>query len=177
MANGDVTHAEVEGFLQFGNPFPSSSNSTMTETEADSRCSEVNAEVNLALKRLGFSLPIADTDSLTWLQMTKTLGASAYILDGLMAQDTQQDNTRAQRLWTMYERRLSQLLESGGEIIQADRTVDPMPSNVPIIVGEWDANMRKRFLRFPQRAAADQYDDETATRDTDADWSTAIRGF
>lgn len=177
MANGDVTHAEIEAFLKVGAPFPSSSSTTLTETEADALCGEVNAEVNLALKQLGFSLPISDTDSLTWLKLTKTLGSAAYILDGLMAQDTQEDNTRAQRLWTMYERRLSKLFESGGEVIQADRQADPRPTNVPIAVGEWEDQQRKRFLRFPQRAAADQYDDEVAIHDTSADWYTVVRGL
>lgn len=177
MANGDVTHTDVEGFLQLGYPLPETSNTTMTAGEADALCNEVNSEVNLWLKRLGFALPITDADSLTWLQFTKTLGASAYILEGLMAQDVEQDNTRATRLWDQYEKRLQVLRDTGGEILDAARQTSPRPCNVPILVGEYDDAQRKRFLRFPQRAAADQYDDEAEIADTDADWVTAIRGL
>lgn len=149
----------------------------MTASEADALCNEINAEVNLWLKRLGFSLPIMDSDSLTWLQLTKTLGASAYVLDGLMASDAEQDNTRASRLWDQYEKRLQILRDTGGEILGAERQTSPRPCNVPILVGEYDDSQRKRFLRFPQRAAADQYDDEREIADTDADWAAAIRGL
>ncbi len=177
MASGDVTHAEVEGFLQLGYPFPTASDSTMTESEADACCNSINAEVNLWLKRLGFSLPITNTDDVTWLQFTKTLGSSAYILDGLMAQDSEQDNTRAKRLWDMYEQRLQTLRDTNGEILQTERDSGVRPTNLPMVVGEYSSGYGKAHMRFPQRAAADQYDDEIAINESGGDWASAIRGL
>jgi hypothetical protein len=177
MANGDIAHADVEGFLKLGATFPTSSDTAMTETDADSICNEINADVNLLLKQLGFSLPISDADSLQWLTFTKLNGAASIILDGIMAQDTEEENTRAQRYWERYMARLTKLVDSGGEILQAERDSDPQPNRVPIVVGEWDNQQRKRFLRFPQRAAADQYDDTSEVASTGASWKSAIRGF
>lgn len=177
MANGDIAHADVEGFLKLGQNFPSASSTTMTETEADAICDEINADVNLVLKRLGFALDISDADSLQWLKFTKLFGASAVILDGLLAQDSEEDNTRAQRYWDRYMERLTKLVDSGGELLDADRESDPQPNRVPTLVGEWDDEKRKRFLRFPQRAAADQYDHESAIASTRAPWKSAIRGL
>jgi hypothetical protein len=177
MANGDIAHADVEAFIKMGQPFPSSSETTMTETEADSICNEINADVNLILKRLAFSMPISDSDSLEWIKFTKLNGASAIILDGLLAQDSEEGNTRAQRYWDRYMARLNKLVESGGEILQADRETDPQPNRIPTIVGEWDSSQRKRFLRFPQRAAADHHDNDSEIASTGAGWKSAIRGL
>jgi len=177
VANGDIAHADVEGFLKLGAPFPASSDTTMTETEADAICDEINADVNLVLKRLGFALPISDADSLQWLTFTKLLGASSVILDGLLAQDSEEDNTRAQRYWDRYMDRLTKLVESGGDLLDADMETDPQPNRVPTLVGAWSDESRKRFLRFPQRAAADQYDHESELASTSAAWKSATRGL
>ena len=177
MANGDIAHADVEGFLQLGQPFPSASDTTMTEAEADGLCDHINAEVNLVLKRLGFALPITATDSLQWLEMTKKFGSSALILDGLLAQDSEEDNTRATRLWNLYEKRLQQLIDSGGDLLDAPMETDPQPNRVPVLAGEWSDESRKRFLRFRQRARADHYDNDIAISQTRASWKSAIRGL
>jgi hypothetical protein len=177
MANGDVDHADIEAFLTLGEPFPADSDTTMTEADADAICDDINAEINLILKRLGFQMPITDTDSLTWLSLTKKFGAGALVLDGLMAQSTQEENTRAQRYWDRYETRRMQLAESGGEILDAAMETNPQPNRMPVLVGEHSDEGRKRYLRFPQRAAADHYDNDAEIAATGASWTNAIRGL
>lgn len=180
MANGDITHADVEGFINLGRDFPSTSTNpgVMIESEADSICTEISAEVNLALNRLGFSLPLANTNNISWARNTKLFGASAIILDGLLGQDTEEGNTRASRYWERYMARLSQLIESGGDILDgSDKQTDPRPSTMPRGVGDASGETEKRYLRFPQRAAADQYTDEANVRSIGAAWRRAIGGF
>jgi hypothetical protein len=178
MANGDITHADVEGFIKLGYKFPASSNTAMTEAEADSICDEINSEVNLALKRLGFSLPLGDADNINWTRATKLFGASSIILDGILGSDTEEGNTRATRYWDRFLARLSQLIDTGGAILEdSDRQTDPRPNNQPILYGKSDSEGEKRFLRFPQRAAADHYDNEESILDVGASWRTRIRGF
>jgi hypothetical protein len=179
MANGDILHADVEGFINLGRDFPATSTNpgVMIEAEADSICQEISSEVNLALNRLGFGLPLSNTNNINWARNTKLFGASAIILDGLLGQDTEEGNTRAQRYWDRYINRLSQLMDSGGDILDGeDKQTDPRPSNMPLGVGDASGDYKKRNLRFPQRAAADQYTDERETAKVNAPWKGAIAG-
>lgn len=178
MANGDITHEDVEEFIILGRPFPAASATGMDEKSADSICDEINAEVNLALWRLGFSNPLASADNINWAKNTKKFGASSLILDGMLAQDTEEGNTRARRYWDRYLARLTQLINSGGDILDGtDKQTDPRPTNTPLLVGDGTGDGDKRYLRFPQRAAADQFTDEKATRESGAGWKGAIGGF
>jgi len=179
MANGDITHADVEGFINLGRDFPTTSTNpgVMTEAEADSICTEISSEVNLALNRLGFGLPLSNSDNINWARNTKLFGASAIILDGLLGQDTEEGNTRAQRYWDRYIARLTQLMESGGDILDgSDKQTDPRPSTMPRGVGDASGDWKKRYLRFPQRAAADQFTDEREVGKISAPWKGAIAG-
>lgn len=178
MANGDIQHADVEGFIKLGYKFPATSNTAMTEAEADSICDEINSEVNLALKQLAFSLPLGNADNINWARNTKLFGASSIILDGILGADTEEGNTRADRYWDRYLARIAQLFDSGGSNLEdSDRQSDPRPNTQPILYGKTTSDGEKRSLRFPQRAAADQYDDEEATRNVGASWRRSIGGF
>lgn len=178
MANGDITHADVEGFIKLGRAFPTTSETGMTATEADGICTEINSEVNLALNRLGFVNPLTNADNINWAKNTKLFGASSLILDGMLAQDTEEGNTRAKRYWDRYLARLTQLVNSGGDILDgSDKQANPRPTNTPLLVGDGTSDGDKRNLRFPQRAAADEFTDKRAVRDSGADWKDAIRGF
>jgi hypothetical protein len=74
--------------------------------------------------------------------------------------------------------RLTQLVNSGGDILDGtDKQDDPRPNNSPLLVGDGSSDGEKRFLRFPQRAAADQYTDEKAIRESGANWKSATGGF
>jgi hypothetical protein len=178
MANGDIQHADVEGFIVLGRPLPTTSNTGMTEAEADGICDEINAEVNLVLKRLGFGLPLGVAENILWAKGTKLFGASSLILDGMLAQDVEEGNTRAGRYWDRYLARINQLIDSNGDILDPDdiSTDDPIASTSPRLVGDTSSEGQKRFLRFPQRAAADQSTDEQAIRDSGASWRSAIAG-
>lgn len=176
MANGDIAHADIESFISLGADFPASSDTSLTETEVDTMCSEINSDVNLILKRLGFSLPVTDSDSIAWLTQTKKFGAAAIVIHGLAAQDSEEENTRADWYWDKYQERLQELIDSGGDILEADVQDDPRPSRVPMLSTS-SARNRKRFLRFPQRAAADQYTDEATIDRTRADWKRKIEGY
>ncbi len=172
MANGDITNTDVQNFVDLGAAL-----SVDKASDVDEICVGINADVNLILVRLGFRMPISDTDSLGWLTLTKKLGATALSLDLLMAQDSEEENTRAERYWEKYQLRIQELLESGGDVLAgAEMQADPRPNNAPVLVGELDASQRKRFLRFPQRAAADNYDNDIAIARTRAGWRPAIRG-
>lgn len=178
MANGDILHADVEGFIKLGYKFPATSNTAMTEAEADSICVEVNSEVNLVLLQLAFSLPLGNSDNINWARNTKLFGASSIILDGILGHDTEEGNTRATRYWDRYLARITQLMNSGGATLDdSDRQVDPQPNNQAILYGKTDSEGEKRFLRFPQRAAADHYDNDRAIRNVGASWRRAIGGF
>lgn len=171
MANGDIANTDILVFLELG------SLGTGKDTEIDTLCNEINSEVNLVLKNLGIALPVSDADSLNWLKLTKTFGAGSLTLEKFAAQDTEEENSRAQRLWERYRERLGELISSGGNILEADFQTDPIPNTLPTLVGEFDPNLRKRFLRFPQRVAADQYTDERELTRTRAGWKRAIRGL
>jgi hypothetical protein len=177
MANGDITHADIEKFIEFGAAFPESSDTTLTESDVDSICDGINAEVNLVLKRLGFELPSADPDSIQWLSQTKLFGATSLTLDGLAAQNTEEENQRAERYWEKYQQRIQELIESGGDVIDAPKEDDPHPSNVPVVTGEFDNELMKRHLRFPQRAAADMFTRNEAIKKARTTWSRAIKGW
>lgn len=178
MANGDIAHADIEQFIKLGRPFPATSSTGMTEDDADIICEDINAEVNLVLRRLGFSLPLSNATNITWVSNTKKLGASSLILDGMMAQDVDEGNTRAGRYWNRYIARLTDLVNSGGDLLDpSDKQTDPRPNNAPYLAGESTEEGMKRFLRFPQRAAADQYTDELAIRESGAGWLSAIGGL
>jgi hypothetical protein len=95
----------------------------------------------------------------------------------LLGQDTEEGNTRGERYWNRYLARLSQLLDSGGDILDgSDKQTDPRPSTMPRSVGDASGDYKKRNLRFPQRAAADQFTDERDTADVNAPWKGAISG-
>lgn len=123
MANGDITHEDLEIFLQIS-PFPAVSNSALTEDDIDEVAGEINAEVNLVLKRLGFALPITEDNSLKWLALTKKIGLAAWYLDNSMAQDVEEGNTRAQRYYDRYMARISSLVSSGGDLLDAPLATD-----------------------------------------------------
>lgn len=175
MANGDVTYTDVEGFIKLGRAFPETSSTTMTQDDAANICSDINAEVNLILKRLGFALPMTDADSIRWVRLTKLNGAACYTIDGLMAQDSEEGVTRAERYCERYQARLNQLVNSGGEILDADKQTDPRPTSSPLLVGGDEQD--KRYLRFPQRSRADEYDNKQGIEDSGAPWVDYIRGF
>lgn len=176
--NGNITVTEIESFLEFGASFPESSDTTLTQTDVNNICDGINAEVNLILDRLGFELPVTATNSVEWLELTKKFGAGSLVIDGLGAQSSEEENTRAQRYWDRYMERIQDLINSGGAIL-ADAVLqdDPRPSMVPVVYGQRVGARRKRYLRFPQRAAADQYDDEAAIANTRAPWTGAIGGW
>jgi len=173
--NGDITHTDIESFLKIGSAFPTTSNTTLTEDDVDALCTSINSEVNLILTDLGFSLPITATDSIQWLKMVKQHGAGSLVLDGLASQATEENNTRAQRLWDRYRSWLDQLIESGGDILDAPKQTDPVPSTLPVVFGQYDEAHRKRYLRFPQRARVDHLDNEEEI--ADSDFAGQVRGF
>jgi len=176
--NGDITYIDIEAFLALGHDFPETSTTTLTQSDVDEICTNINADVNLILERLGFELPVTGTNSVEWLELTKKFGAASLVIDSLGAQNSEEENTRATRFWTRYTQRLDDLISSGGEILtDAPVQTDPMPSRVPTVYGQRVSSRRKRYLRFPQRAAADQYDDENAVRSTRAGWKSSIRGW
>ncbi|MBD3260294.1 MAG: hypothetical protein GF334_01230 [Candidatus Altiarchaeales archaeon] len=175
--NGDITHVDIEELLELGSEFPTTSSSTLTESDVDALCDSINREVNLVLRNLGLALPITDADSVAWLKLTKQFGAGSIVLDGLSSQATEEENTRADRWWNRYQERLDQLINSGGDVLETPTETDPRPNTVPVVFGEWDDERRKRFLRFPQRAAADHFTNHQEIRDTGADWKGAIGGF
>jgi hypothetical protein len=180
VANGDITHADVEEFIKLGRDFPATSTNpgVMLESEADGICEEISSEVNLWLKRLGFGLPLSNSDNINWARNTKLFGASSLILDGIMAQDSDEGNTRAGRYWTRYLARMNSLYDSGGDILDpGDKQTDPRPQNTPYLAGEASEDGQKRYLRWAQRAAADQYTDEEAIRSSGASWKSVIGGF
>jgi len=179
--NGDITHTDLEAFIALGSPIPIDATTTLDEDAADAICDSINGEVNLLLDRLGISTPVSASsspNSCEWLKLTKQLGATSLYLDGLTAQNSEDENERANRYWERYTARLQELWSSGGEILaDADTVTDPAPSRVPVVVSASTSASRKRHLRFPQRAAADQYDDELAISRTGAGWRSAIRGW
>lgn len=175
MANGDITNTDVQNFLQLNGV--GLTLDSETSTKVDSLCTSINADVNLILKNLGIALPISDSDSQEWLKLTKEFGATSLTLELLSAQDTEEENTRAQRFWDRYQSRLADLINSGGNLLEADFQTDPIPNTLPALVGQFDASLRKRFLRFPQHAAAVQFDNEQEIARTRAGWKQAIRGL
>lgn len=176
--NGDITYIDIEAFLALGQEFPVTSNTTLTQDDVNAICDNINAEVNLVLTRLGFAMPVTAPNSIEWLELTKKFGAASLVIDGIGAQNSEEENNRASRFWSRFTDRLKTLVEGGGQIL-TDATVetDPMPSRVPTVYGQRVSSRRKRYLRFPQRAAADQYDDETAISRTNASWKSSIRGW
>lgn len=173
MANGDIDFTNIEEMVDFGDPLTEENRQRCNEI-----CDHINAEVNLVLKRLGFNLPIASADSNQWLELTKKFGATSLVLDMLGAQNTEEENTRAQRFWDRYLMKLEELYSSGGALLDEDVSgADTVPSRVPILAGEYGDEQMKRYLRFPQRAAADQFTDERAIRQRPTTWSGAIKGF
>lgn len=176
--NGNITYVDIESFLATGQSFPVTSDTTFSQSDVNDICDNINAEVNLVLERLGFEMPVTAANSVEWLELTKKFGAASLVIDGLGAQNSEEENTRATRFWERFSDRLNDLMNSGGEIL-TDATVqtDPMPSRVPTVYGQRVGARRKRYLRFPQRAAADQYDDEAAATQTYAGWKSAIRGW
>lgn len=173
--NGDITHTDIEAFLKLGSTFPATSNTTLTEDDVDALCTSINSEVNLILADLGFALPVTTTQSVAWLKMVKQHGAGSLTLDGLAALSTEENNTRAQRFWDRYRSWLDQLIESGGDILDAPKQTDPIPSVLPVVFGQYDEAHRKRFLRFPQRARVDHLDNEEEI--ADSDFAGQVRGF
>lgn len=171
MANGDITNTDVQAFRELGTL------SSGRAAEIDLICDNINSDVNLILRNLGIVLPVTDSDSVLWLKFTKLLGASSMTMELLSGQSTEEENTRAQRDWDKYKERIDALINSGGEILEVTFSTDPIISTLPALVGVNNAEQRKRFLRFPQRAAADQYTDEATIRKTRAPWKTAIRGL
>lgn len=172
MANGDVENGDVQAFIELGAEL-----SATKATEVDTICGLINADVNLILANLGIALPVTDDNSVSWLKLTKLFGSTSLTLELLAGQDTEEENTRAQRYWDRYRQNIDQLLNSGGQMLEADFQTDPAPNTLPTVVGEYDASQRKRFLRFPQRAAADHHDNLRAIEKTRAGWRSAIEGL
>lgn len=171
MANGDISHEDIEQFIEIG---------TLDTTQAnavDQICNGINSDVNLVLRRLGISLPVTDNDSLEWLELTKKLGAASLSVDYLMGQDSEEENTRSQRYWDKYLARIRELIESGGDILEADFQTDPRPLNVPVSVFDSQASLEKKSMRFPQRAAAEHYEDDLVVRRSRQGYKRAIRGL
>lgn len=157
MANGDVTHADVEKMIG-GTAFTSQSN-PLTDTEVDSFCDFINNDVNLALQAAGFTLNLTHANNISWAQMTKQFGASAVTLDAIYAlSDAESD--RAQRWWEIYEKRLQQLKDDPGILNDSDLDTDADPQFAPTLVGYYGSDGRKRHLLFRERAAVQQGDDE-----------------
>jgi len=176
--NGNITVTEIESFIEFGASFPESSDTTLTQSDVNDICDGINAEVNLILSRLGFEMPVTAANSVEWLELTKKFGAGSLVIDGLGGQSSEEENTRADRYWNRYMERIQELLNSGGAILDdAELQTDPLPSRVPVAYSERLSRSRKRRLRFPQRAAADQYEDESAVAATRAPWTGAIGGW
>lgn len=171
MANGDIDNSDVQAFVELATL------ATGRDTEIDDICTSINSDVNLILKNLGISLPVTDSDSVGWLKLTKQFGAASLTMELLAGQDTEEENTRAQRFWDRYQARLMELINSGGQNLEADFQTDPVPLSIPQPLSQFDSEVRKRFLRFPQRAAADQFTDQKQIARTRADWKKAIGGL
>jgi len=169
VANGDVTHADVEGLIQ---DITFSATSNPTETEVDAFCDFVNNDVNSQLQASGFALDLAVARNITWAQFTKLLGAGAVTLDAIYAL-REAESARAERWWGQCEKRLDHLKRSGGDFLDAaDRDTSAEPQYTPVLVGYSD---KRRHLLFRERAAVQQYDDERGLAATSAAWKGRMR--
>lgn len=175
MSNGDITNTDVQDFFSLNGV--SLELSSENATKVDGLCTSINSDTNLVLKNLGISLPISDNDSNEWLKLTKQFGAGSLTLELLESQDTEEENTRAQRFWDRYKERLAELMASGGSLLEADFEADPRPNTLPTLTAELSSFRAMRHLRFPQRAAADQFVDEAEIAKSRASWKQAIRGL
>jgi len=164
MANGDITHTDVEGLIQ---NFNATSQSNPTDTEVDAFCSFINIEVNLALEAAGFSLDLTHANNISWAKMTKLFGAGAMTLDAIYSL-VDAESERAQRWWETYERRLQQLKDDPGILDDSDLDTDAEPQFGPTLVGWNTSDGRKRHLLFRERAIVQQGDDEDGAALIDA---------
>ncbi len=152
MANADISHVDVEDTINLGQSLEQDSARDITQL-----CAEINSDVNLYLTRLGFVLPITDTQSLDWIRLTKKYGATALALDYLMGQDSEEENTRAQRYWDRYLARIKDLLSMGIDTLPgATVQTSPRPNSAPVSVGATSNQGLMNPMRFPQRAAVEQ---------------------
>ena len=170
MANGDVSHADVEGFIQ---DMTFSSTSNPTDTEVDEYCDWINNDVNAYLEESGFELNLAVTRNITWAKFTKMLGASAMALDAMFALH-EAESPRAVRWWADYNKRIDHLRATGGRMLDnEDRDNSSEPQYAPTLIGFQD---RRRNNLFRERAAVQQFDDSQSLRVSRERWKAA-RGW
>tara|TARA_Y100000310_G_scaffold291990_1_gene320365 strand:- start:2262 stop:2777 length:516 start_codon:yes stop_codon:yes gene_type:complete len=167
MANGDVSHADVEGFIQ---EITFSSTTNPTDAEVDTYCDWINNEVDAYLEESGFELNLAVTRNITWAQFTKMLGSSAFTLDAMFALHDA-ESPRANRWWDLYNKRIDHLRSTGGRLLDnSDRDNSSEPQYVPTLVGFQD---RRRNNLFRERAAVQHFDDADSLRISRERWKTA----
>lgn len=161
MANADISNVDVEDTIDLGGQDLKPD----VARDINQLCVEINSDVNLYLTRLGFVLPITDTQSLDWIRLTKKYGATALALDYLVGQDSEEENTRAQRFWKRYQDRIKQLLDMGtGTLPGATVQTSPRPNSAPVAVGSTSNMSLMNPMRFPQRAAVEHDINRTSIR-------------
>lgn len=140
--NGDITAAEVAQTINFG---PLTEEST---AKIDTICDNINGEVNLYLDQVGHAI-LTNPKAISWAALTKKFGAASLAIEMFAGANTDEENSRAQRLWDRYQDRLRELLSTGGAILgdTATEIINRLPT-VP-------RNSRRagRVARFPQSAA------------------------
>lgn len=142
--NGDITSDDVVSSIEFG---PVSEDA---HVKIDEICATINGEVNMYLARVGFA-ELTDDRAIAWAKLTKSFGAISLTIEMFAGQDTDEENSRAQRLWDRYQNRLNELLSSNGMILSelgGATVINRLPTVPSGVRG------RQRKLRFPQAAAA-----------------------
>lgn len=94
-----------------------SGTSTMTDTEVASLIDDHEAEINVAISRHGYTVPVASPAWLvTWLGKVATEGVAAAVLKALYQEGTGPNSESA---WSVWEKRYAEALK----MIRADEMI------------------------------------------------------
>lgn len=185
LPNGDTNYMYVESFLQFGEPLPPESDTSIDQKDVDQLSLYYNSEVNLMLADMGFVFPLSPPDAaaIQWVRWTKTLAVAGYALKGIAAQSGDESaDDRASQLLEDYEARLTRLAEDNGDFLDLGKDPDQQPSRVPVplTIGTSEEVLKsitRRKLRFEQLVRVERHENEEFIADHAPDeWLNLIGG-
>jgi len=141
--------ARIQGFSFSATSEPSS-------TEGTSFITAIEAEMNAALKRLGFTVPItqaASPKSYAQLKDIAAWGAAWLTLEAINALTSGEEDTRAARWKKTYEDRMSAIVRDGGDLLyDAVRdTSDDLTNTAPVVADPTPIEGRMTFGQLTRK--------------------------
>lgn len=126
-----VVISDVQAKIQ-GLTFTDTSEPNTTEVEQN--ISLIEAEMNAAFNGLGFTVPITGTESLKICKAIGQWGVAAWVLDDIYALTSVEEDERAARWWSKYEKMMNAIIGTGGDQLHdAPRAATVRVNTAPVL--------------------------------------------